>query len=244
MKTWGSHFFGLLFGKVPPEVQPVLARSVVEYKRYCQDLIEDRKRNPREDLTSYLVHAEATGDALTMHELVSLLSASLLAAAQETTTAQLGISLKLLLEQPERWQQLLKDRSLVPKAVEECSRLESVSHYMIRTAVEDVQVGGVLLPKGSRLILLYTSANHDETQVEHPERFDLHRDNPPNLTWGRGLHFCIGAQLARLELRVGIEQLLERIPDMRLVPGQDVGYQYDLPLLRNIRRLHVEWPVR
>lgn len=243
VKVWCTHLFGLLFGRVPPEVQPAMARGVVEYRRYCQALIEDRKRQPREDLTSYLVHAEPQGDALTMEELVSLVAGSLIAAAHETTTAQLGISLKLLLEEPERWRKLREDPSLIPKAVEECSRLESVSHYMVRTALEDVQVGDVLLPKGSRLILLYSSANHDETQVSHPERFELNRENAPNFTWGRGLHFCIGAQLARLELRVALEQLISRLPDMHLVPNQDVGYQQDLPLLRSIRRLHVEWPV-
>jgi cytochrome P450 len=244
VKEWCTHLFGLLFGKVPPEVQPAMARSVVEYRRYCRALIEDRKAHPREDLTSYLVQAQPTGEALTMEEAVSLVAGSLIAAAHETTTAQLGISLKQLLEVPERWQQLKDNLALIPKAVEECSRRESVSHFMVRTAIEDVRVGNVLLPKGSRLVLLYSSANHDESQVSHPKRFELNRENAPNLTWGKGLHYCIGAQLARLELRVALEQLLSRLPDMRLVPNQDVGYQYDLPLLRNIRRLHVEWTAR
>ncbi len=241
VKVWVTHLFGLLFGKIPPELQPVFARSVVEYRRYCQVLIEDRKRQPREDLTSYFVHAEPTGEAFTMEEVVSLVSGSIIAAAHETTTAQLSITLKQLLEEPGLWRMLRENPSLIPKAVEEGSRRESVQHYMIRTAIEDVVVGGVLLPKGSRLMLLYSSASHDEAQVSDPERFDLNRQNAPNFTWGRGLHFCLGAQLARLEMRVALEQLLSRIPDMRMVPNQDVGYQLDLPLLRSIRRLHVEW---
>jgi cytochrome P450 len=244
VKVWVTHLFGLLFGKIPPELQPVFARSVVEYRAYCKALIEDRQRNPREDLTSYFVHAEPSGDAFTMAEVVSLVSGSIIAAAHETTTAQLSIIIKQLLEVPERWALLRENPALIPKAVEEGSRRESVSHYMIRTAIEDVVVGGVLLPRGSRLMLLYSSANHDETQVTDPERFDLNRQNAPNLTWGKGLHYCLGVQLAKLEMRVALEQLLSRIPELRLVPNQDVGYQQDLPLLRSIRRLHVEWPVR
>jgi len=244
VKVWVTHLFGLLFGRIPPELQPVFARSVVEYRAYCKKLIEDRQQHPREDLTSYFVHAEPSGEAFTMAEVVSLVSGSIIAAAHETTTAQLSIILKQLLEVPERWQQLRENPTLIPKAVEEGSRRESVSHYMMRTAIEDVVVGGVELPKGSRLMLLYSSANHDETQVSDPERFDLNRQNAPNFTWGRGLHFCLGAQLARLELKVALEQLISRIPELRLVPNQDVGYQQDLPLLRSLRRLHVEWPVR
>jgi len=244
VKVWVTHLFGLLFGRIPPEVQPVFARSVVEYRAYCKKLIEDRQKNPREDLTSYFVHAEPTGDAFTMAEVISLVSGSIIAAAHETTAALLSITLKQLLEVPERWQQLRENPTLIPRAVEECSRRESVSHYMIRTAIEDVTVGDVLLPRGSRLMLLYSSANHDESQVKDPGKYDLTRQNAPNFTWGRGLHFCLGAQLARLEAKVALEQLISRIPEMRLVPNQDVGYQQDLPLLRSVRRLHVEWPTR
>lgn len=243
VKRWCTDLFRLLFSKVPAEQQPALARSVVDYRRYCTALIEQRLREPQEDLTSYLVHTEPDGESLSREELVSLVAGSLIAAGHETTTAQLGLSVKNLLEQPERWRMLVEDRTLVPKAVEECMRLESVSHCMIRTAIQDVQVGGVTLPKGSLLMLLYASANHDETQVQEPERFDLRRESPPNFTFGRGLHYCLGAQLARLELRVALELLVERLPRLRLVPGQDYGYQQDILVLRNIRSLHVEWTV-
>jgi cytochrome P450 len=243
IKHWSSALFGLLFAQAPPEAQPALARSVVEYRAYCTRLIEQRKREPQDDLTSDLVHTEPGGEALTMPELVSLIGGALLAAGHETTTAQIGLSVKNLLEKPERWQSLREDRTLIPKAVEECLRLEGSAPGLTRTATQDVQVGGVLLPKGSRLLLLYTSANHDEAHFPAPEQFDLQRLNMQHLSFGRGIHFCLGAPLARLEVRVALEVLLDRIPDMRLVPGQDHDFHQELLILRTFRNLHVEWPV-
>jgi cytochrome P450 len=102
-------------------------------------------------------------------------------------------------------------------------------------------VGGVLLPKGARLLLLYSSANHDEAHFDAPERFDLQRESSAHLSFGRGIHFCLGAGLARLELRIALELLIERIPQLRLVPGQDYGYRQELLILRAIRHLQVEW---
>jgi cytochrome P450 len=243
VRGWSAALFGLIFAQVPPEAQPALARGVVEYRDYCTQLIGQRRRQPQEDLTSDLIAAEPDGEALTTPELTSLIGGALLAAGHETTTSQLGLTVKNLLEQPERWRRLREDRSLIPRAVEECMRLEGVAPGLTRTATEDSVVGGVLLPKGSRLLLLYSSANHDEAHFQEPERFDLRREGPQHLNFGRGIHFCLGAQLARLELRVALELLLERLPELRLVPGQDYGYHQEMVILRSIRKLEVEWPV-
>ncbi|WP_224371483.1 cytochrome P450 [Hyalangium versicolor] len=243
VRRWSGSLFGLIFADIPPTVQPAMARDVVEYRNYCTQLIEQRRRQPQEDLTSDLVQAEPDGEALTMPELISLIGGSLLAAGHETTSAQLSIAVKNLLEHPERWQQLREDRTLIPKALEECMRLEGVAPGMVRTAIQDVEVGGVLLPKGSRLFLVYGSANRDEAHFKDPEHFDPHRENMQHLNFSRGIHFCLGAPLARLELRVALEQLIERIPGMRLVPGQDYGYHQEMLILRAIRQLQVEWTV-
>jgi cytochrome P450 len=243
VKQWTADLLGLVFSQPSAEAQVAMVRGVVEYRAYCTRLIEQRREQPQDDLASELVHAQVEGDALTVPELVSLLGGSLIAAGHETTTAQLALSLKNLLEQPERWELLLRDRTLVPRAVEECMRYEGAAVVAMRTAVQDVEVGGVLLPKGARLLLLVNSANHDEAHYVDPERFDLRRENPHHLTLSRGIHFCLGAALARLELRVAIEQLLERLPDMRLIAGQDYGYQQEMVILRMIRRLQVEWPM-
>lgn len=242
VKRWSSDLFALIFAQVPPEAQPALAHSVVAYRAYCTRLIEQRRQEPQEDLTSYLVHAEPGGEPLTTEELVPLLGGSLLAAGHETTTAQLTMTVKNLLEEPERWRQLLEDRTLIPKAVEECLRLESAASGLARTALEDVVVGGVLLPKGSRLLLLYNAANRDEAQFPEPDSYSLERKSLQHLAFGRGIHFCLGAQLARLELRIALEQLIERIPQMRLVPGQTYEFHQEIVLLRSISHLQVEWP--
>lgn len=241
VKQWTSDLFGLVFAQIPPEAQPAMARGVVEYRKYCTQLIEQRRRQPQEDLTSDLVHAEVDGEALTMQELIAVIGGSLLAAGHETTTAQIALNVKNLLLQPERWQMLRENRALIPKAIEECMRLEGSAPGLVRTAVQDVEVGGVLLPKGSRLLLLYTSANHDEAHFDAPERFDLQRENMQHLGFGRGIHFCLGAPLARMELRIALELLLERLPNLRLVPGQDYGYHQELLILRAINHLQVEW---
>ncbi|WP_225409113.1 cytochrome P450 [Stigmatella hybrida] len=243
VKRWCDDLFGLIFSQVPPEAQPAMARGIVEYRDYCADLIAQRRREPREDLTSYLVHTEPGADSLNTPELISLLGGSLIGAGHEATTAQLGLILLNLLEQPERWQALCENPSLIPRAVEECIRLESASHGMVRTAVEDVRIGGVMLPKGSRLLLLYSSANHDEAGHANPEQYDLHRQNLHHLGFGHGVHYCLGSHLARLEMCVAIELFVQRLPGLRLVANQDVGYHQELLILRNITQLQVEWPV-
>lgn len=243
VKRWSDELFALVFSKVAPEEQPALARGVVEYRAYCTELIEQRRREPREDLTSYLVHTEPGGESLTMPELVSLIGGSLIGAGHEASTAQIGLMLRNLLERPELWQQLLKDRTLIPKAVEECIRLEAASPGMVRMALEEVRIGGVALPKGARLLLLYSAANHDERHYTDPERFDFHRPNLHHLGFGRGIHYCLGSHLARLELCVSLERFLERMPGMRLVPGQDYGYHQEMLILRSFKQLKVEWPV-
>ena len=240
VKQWSASLFGLVFAQIPPEAQPALARDVVEYRNYCTRLIEQRRRQPQEDLTSDLVHADAEGEALTMPS-SSRSSGAPARRGPSTTTAQIALSVKNLLEHPERWRMLREDRTLIPKAVEECLRLEGVAPGLVRTALQEVEVGGVLLPKDARLLLLYSSANHDEAHFEAPERFDLQREGSAHLSFGRGIHFCLGAGLARLELRIALEQLIERIPHMRLVPGQDYGYHQELLILRAIRHLQVEW---
>lgn len=180
------------------------------------------------------------GEPLNEEEFLSLIVA-LLGGGHESTASQLPLIMKHLLVEPERWRAVRDNRALVPKVVEEGMRLEGVAAGMIRTATRDVEVGGALLPKGARLFLLHSSGNHDEMQFKDPERFDPARDNLLHLTFSRGIHFCSGAPFARLEMRVAIEQFLERLPELRLVPGQDYGYNQDLVTMRRVRHLWVEW---
>lgn len=240
IKRWSADWQRLTFEHIPAEQQVEMAKGVLEFQQYCVRLIEERRKSPREDLTSYLVAVEDDGEALSMHELVMAIGASMLSAGHESTTALMANTWKLALEHGV-WQRLREDRELVMKFLEESSRYDSVSHAMIRTAREDVEVGGVKLPAGSRLLLLYASGSRDESLCPHANKLDLDREKvPQHLTFGRGTHFCIGAPLARLQYQLTTNILLDRLPDPRLVPGQDFGTWQSI-VLRQMKHLKVEW---
>ncbi|MCP3103984.1 cytochrome P450 [Myxococcus sp. K15C18031901] len=240
IKRWSADWQALTFEHVPPEKQPEMARGVLALQRYCVDLIEERRRHPREDLTSHLIETTPEGDTMSLHELVMAIGASMLSAGHESTTSLMANTWKLAMEHG-LWKRLREDRALVPKFIEEGSRWDSVQHAMIRTTTEDVELGGVLLPEGARLLLLYGAANRDESLCPHAHKLDLDRDKvPPHLTYGRGTHFCLGAPLARLQVQLTTNILLDHLEAPRLVPGQDFGIWQSI-VLRQMKHLKVEW---
>jgi cytochrome P450 len=157
------------------------------------------------------------GEALTEQELISFLLL-LLVAGMETTVNLMSHSVIRLSEDPELMTRLRADASLIPRFVEEMLRYEPPVHGSFRMTTDDVELGGVRLPRGSRLLVLLGSANRDEAAFPHSDRFDLERGGQQNLPFGHGIHFCIGAQLARLEARLGLEALLARFE--RFSPGE------------------------
>ena len=185
------------------------------YSSYISGVIDDRRGCPREDLMSALVHAEVDGDRLDDEELLfeSLL---ILIGGDETTRHVITGGLYQLLADRSRWERLRADRSLLPSAIEESLRWVSPIKNMARTATCDVELGGRRIRAGQKLLLLYPSANRDEEQFEDPSTFDLTRSPNEHVAFGFGPHFCLGAALARLELRVAFERLLDRLPDLRL----------------------------
>jgi cytochrome P450 len=240
IKRWSDDWFELLFNRVPPEAQPPLAESVVAYHHYCFDLIEQRRKEPREDLTSYLVAAEPDGEALTIPELIATIGGSLLAAGHETTTGMLASTVWRLLSEPGLWGEIQRDPALLDKAMEECLRYECIVMSMMRTTTRDVDLGGVHLPKGTDIFLFYLSANRDEDQFPEANRFNIHREEQAHLGFGRFTHFCLGAPLARLEIKTALKLLLERLPELRLVPDQALEYRHNATL-RGLKSLLVEW---
>jgi cytochrome P450 len=217
---------------VPPDLQVEMAQRVLAYEQYWIALIARRRADPGDDIISTLVQAIDSGKAqLSLPELVATISANLILGGHETTVKAIGSGLYHLLSQRERWQSLIDDPSLIPRAVEELLRLDGVSLGFFRTTTEPVEVHGVTIPKGETVLLLYAAANRDEQRFEQPATFDPRRPNlSEHVGFGRGVHYCLGAHLARVELRVVLEQLTTRLPGLRLVPDQELRYTSSLSM--------------
>jgi cytochrome P450 len=199
----------------PEGVESVMQRDVPEIFERCRKLIEERRERPTDDLTSVLVNAELDGQGLEEHEIVMGFFL-LVAAGNDSTKATYCAAMRALMEHPEQKQQLLDDPSLVPSTVEEALRMYPAFAHFRRTATKDVELNGQTIHEGDKVVMWYVSSNRDETRYEDPDRFDVTR-NPEHQAFGAGgRHFCLGAALARLELKVLIEETLERYPNMRL----------------------------
>lgn len=222
-----------------PEIMAKAGMAFVEYSTYLRDIIEDRRQNPKEDLISVLVHAKDEGilgqfdenlhvDDVTgvdhagfaTDELV-MLCTILLVAGNETTRNGISGGMQLLIEHPDVRERLIADPSLIPAAVEEMVRLVSPVHSFSRTATQDTEIRGVKIRQGQIVLMVYPTANRDPREFTDPDRFDIDR-NPAHLGFGIGSHFCMGANLARMEMRVAFQELLKRLPDMTYSSGGPV----------------------
>ncbi len=199
----------------PEGVQTVMERDVPEVFRRCAELIADRRANPTDDLTSVLVHAEVDGERLEEHEIVMGFFL-LMAAGNDSTKATYCSAMRALLEDPEQRALLLADLSLVPSTVEEALRVFPAFAHFRRTATHDTELLGQPIREGEKVVMWYVSSNRDETRYEDPDHFDVTR-NPEHQAFGAGgRHFCLGTALARLELKILIEETLARYPAMAL----------------------------
>jgi cytochrome P450 len=241
VKSWARNWVVFMCGKPSPGEQAVLAGEFVSFWQYCEDLVERRLEAPGEDLVSDLVRAaQGDGAQVTLCEIASAVFALLL-AGHETTTGLLGNGLRQLLSRPSVWEELRSDPTLIPRAVEEVLRFDSPVIAGRRLTTRPVEVAGVTIPEGSPLVLLLGAGNRDEAQFPDSEHLDIHRDNAAHhLGFGFGVHYCLGAALARLEARVVLEVLTQRLPDLRLTPEQDLEF---LPntLLRCPQQLLLQW---
>jgi len=199
----------------PEGAQSVMERDVPEVFERCGKLIAERRAEPTDDLTSVLVHAEIDGERLEDHEIVMgfLL---LMAAGNDSTKATYCSGMRALMESPEQRQMVLDDPSLVPAVVEESLRMFPAFGHFARTATRDTELHGQRIREGEKLVMWYPSSNRDETRYEDADRFDVTR-NPEHQAFGAGgRHFCLGTALARLELRILIEETLARFPEMEI----------------------------
>ena len=192
-----------------------MEKDIPEIFERCRRLIAERRENPTDDLTSVLVHAEVDGQKLEEHEIVMGFFL-LMAAGNDSTKATYCSGMRALMEDREQLQLLLEDPSLIPGAVEESLRMFPAFAHFRRTATCDTELHGQKIRKGEKVVMWYVSSNRDETRYEDPDRFDLRRNAEHQAFGAGGRHFCLGTALARLELRIMIEETLKRFPRIEL----------------------------
>src|SRR4051794_6600034 len=196
----------------PEGVETVMQRDVPEIFERYRKLIEERRENPTDDLTSVLVHAEIDGQTLEEHEIVMGFFL-LMAAGNDSTKATYCSAMRALMENPDQRQILLDDPSLVPSAVEEALRMFPAFAHFRRTATKDTELGGCPIHKGEKVVMWYVSSNRDEEKFDDPDRFDVRREPNEHQAFGAGgRHYCLGTALARLALNILLEETLKRSP--------------------------------
>jgi hypothetical protein len=179
------------------------------------ELLAERRAHPRDDMMTALIGAEADGERLTDDELLGF-CLLLVLAGNDTTSSLIGTGTVMLARDPEQRALLVHDPSLWPGAIEEMNRIESPTQVLPRTATKDVKLHGVTIPAGSRVMLAWGAANHDDRMFPDPERLDVTRTVERHLAFGHGVHYCLGANLARLEARVAFEEWHARFPEYQL----------------------------
>jgi cholest-4-en-3-one 26-monooxygenase len=197
-----------------PDTDP--GEAAVAVFSYAEELAANRRLAPRQDLVSVLLDAEVEGEKLDQLEL-DLFFLLLIVAGNETTRNLMSGAMHAFFDHPDQWQLLLKDRSLLPSAVEEMLRWVTPVMHFRRTAVMDTELGGQQIKEGDKVVFWHTSANRDEKAFDHPDTFDITRTPNNHIAFGGGgPHFCLGANLARMEITVMFDRLLSRIPDITL----------------------------
>jgi cytochrome P450 len=203
---------------------------------YLHDLIDQRRAQPGDDLMSRLIAVEESGDQLAEDEIVSTCML-LLIAGHETTVNLIANAMLAMLRKPEQWAALAADPQRASAVIEETLRYDPPVHLVVRIAADDMTIGGTHVAKGDSMLLLLAAAQHDAAEFEHPGIFDPDRNAFRHLSFGRGLHYCLGAPLARLEATVALSAVTSRFPDARLA-GEPV-YKPNVTL-RGLATLDVE----
>lgn len=235
-REWGSALIQVTFPLLPPDEHLAMARRTVPGFELVERVIDERRGSPGDDLLSSLIQAEEQGDRLASLELLSLVG-GLVTAGSETTVHLLAFAVLELMRHPDVLARVRADHGLLPGVIEEVLRHDNFGGLgVVRYALEDMEIRGQAIAKGDMVMLLLGAAMHDEDVWPDAERFDIDRDPVRNLSFGRGAHFCLGANLARAEARVALRTLLTRYPDMQMI-GEPVFRPH--PLLRQMVSLRL-----
>jgi cytochrome P450 len=249
-KEWSDSFARRLSQLATPEEQIEDAENIVAFQFYFADMIEERRKNPKDDMISDLVTTTITeadtGETrhLNMEELQNLLQ-QLMVAGNETTTSAITSGMVSLIENPEQLKAIQEDPSLIPNAVEEILRMESPSAGMWRVVTKDSEVHGVKIPKDSLLMLRYHAANRDRELFDDPNSIDIERANAgDHIAFGQGIHFCPGAMLAKKEMVIAFSALFSRLTNFKVVEEKsDLDYWPNI-VLRGRKGLYLTFDKR
>lgn len=241
LKNWCVDRKAFQWGQPTPERQQIIAEHMLSYWRYCREFTAARADDPQDDLASELLAAHREHpDQLSYIEVESIIY-GLSFAGHEAVTSLIGNGLLCLLPRREQWAELCRDPSLIGNAVEEVLRFESSQVSWRRVTTRDTELAGVQLPKGTQLLLNFAAANRQPDVFDQPDSFDIHRPNANrHISFGKGIHFCLGANLAKIELRIVLQALSARIPSLRLAADQQIQHFPNITF-RGPERLLVEW---
>jgi cytochrome P450 len=220
----------------PDGIDAIMGKLVPEIFERCGKLIAERREHPTDDLTSVLVHSEVDGEKLEEHEIVMGFFL-LMAAGNDSTKATYCSGMRAIMEDPEQQQLLRDDLSLVPDAVEESLRMFPAFAHFRRTATEDTELNGKQIKEGEKIVMWYVSSNRDESRYEDPDRFDLRRKAEHQAFGAGGRHFCLGTALARLELRILMEETLRRYPHLEIAAKPTF---VESPFINQLKTLQVK----
>ena len=241
IKQWADDRLLMTFGRLDPKRQLEAAKNLAEYWDYCLDLVQKKIAEPGDDLPSDMLATRAEDDSALSLEDINNVVFGLLLAGHETTTNASANAILTLLQEDGAWAELAQNPELISGAIEEILRFRPSVVAWRRLAKEPVEIAGVKIPAGDRVLCFLASANRDEDKFENSEVFDMHRkDARAHIAFGFGKHFCLGAPLARFELQVILEELTSRLPDLRLADDQSLA-MVETVQFRGPKELWVEW---
>jgi cytochrome P450 len=209
-RKWSDDIVGAIAGRVDPR------QSQREFDAYFSQVVEARRQDPQDDVITKLLRPNLKGEVLTIPEVISF-CLSLLVAGNETTTGLLGNLIFELAQRPDDWNRLREDPTLVASAVEESLRFDAPNQGLFRHTVNDVEMHGVKIPAGRKVLLLFGAAGRDPEHFDRPDEFDIARSPNRHIAFGAGIHHCLGASLGRLEANTALRIATERIEELRLV---------------------------
>jgi cytochrome P450 len=234
-EAWSSDLIGYT-EILNPDAIHAAAEGDLAMRAYLQDLVEYKRTHPGQDLISSMIEAEESGDKLSLDELLSTCTL-LLVAGHETTTRLIGSCLLQLMQHPDQLAEVRQDRSLLESAIEESLRLDPPVLALSRIVSETFEYKGTRFKKGQVILLSIAGANRDPEVADAPETFCVHRDSFEHISFGHGIHQCLGMPLARLEAKVALNQILDRYPELRLAEGE-VAWD-DSPFFRGPKHLEM-----